>query len=158
MKWTRAVVAEGEWVKRTNAVQFTDGLIPLTLLDPIQNTVVQSIELQRRRCGTGWPPPNTHYLWIRHTFFPIVPLKNKGRHGQGSKKWVSWVSGITEHPISHGNFSLEITYKMSKKRCFWQYKFLSQNKRTVTEKNIFVTEKKCMSQKKVFATETCLCH
>ena len=31
---------------------------------PIQNTVVQSIKLQGRRCGTGWPPPNMHYLWI----------------------------------------------------------------------------------------------
>ena len=43
--------------------------------------------------------------------------------GQGSTKWVSWVSKITEDPISYGNFSLEITYKMSKKGVFDRINF-----------------------------------
>ena len=34
---------------------------------------------------------------------------------QVSTKWLSRLSAITETPISHGNFSLEIKYKISKK-------------------------------------------
>ena len=30
------------------------------------------------------------------------------------KKWLSWLSGIMESPISHGNFFLEIMYKIPK--------------------------------------------
>ena len=32
--------------------------------------------------------------------------------GQGSTKWFSWLSEITETPISHRNFFLEIRYKI----------------------------------------------
>ena len=43
---------------------------------------------------------------------------------QGSTKWSSWLSKITETPISHGNVFLEIRYKMRQKRYFWQNKLL----------------------------------
>ena len=33
---------------------------------------------------------------------------------QGSTKWLSWLSKITENPISHGNFSMKITDKILK--------------------------------------------
>ena len=65
-----------------------------------------------------------------------VGLKRR-RKSNGSKKWVSWVSKITETPISNGNFSLEITYKLSKKGYFLQKIFWSQKQTTETEKVFF---------------------
>ena len=77
---------------------------------------------------------------------------------EGSTEWVYWISKITEDPISHGNFSLEITYKMSKKGVFDQanfchrIKYLSQ-KIFVTEKT-YVTDKKFISQKQASVTKS----
>ena len=39
---------------------------------------------------------------------------------------INWFSQLTENHISHGNFSLEIMYKVPKTGYFWQNKFLSQ--------------------------------
>ena len=81
---------------------------------------------------------------------------------QGSTKWVSWVSEITETPISHGNFSLEITYKMPKKRAFLTEHGLVTETRYCNKKNFFasekisVTEKKFMSQKQVYVRQKIL--
>ena len=45
-----------------------------------------------------------------------VPLHcGGGGYMQGFTKWLYRLSEITETPISHGNFSLEITYKIPQK-------------------------------------------
>ena len=52
----------------------------IPLAGPIQNTIVQFIELQGWRCGTGIHSTNIHYLWIR--IFgggqPVPPLLPEG--------------------------------------------------------------------------------
>ena len=47
---------------------------------------------------------------------------------QVSTKWLSRLSAITETPISHGNFSLEIKYKISKKGTIDRTSFCHRNK------------------------------
>ena len=49
-------------------------------------------------------------------------------------KWLSRLSEIPETPISHGNFSLEITYKIPPKGYFLQNKFLFKKQVIVTQK------------------------
>ena len=56
-----------------------------------------------------------------------------------SVTWVSWLSKITENFIFHGNFSLEITYKVPKRGYFWQNKILSQ-KQIILLQKLSVTE------------------
>ena len=69
---------------------------------------------------------------------------------QGSANWLSWLSEITENPISHGNFSLEIMYKIPKTGYFQHKKFLSQKQVNVTKK-LSVTETNFLNRNK-------LCH
>ena len=52
---------------------------------------------------------------------------------QGSTKWLSWLSEITEILISHKHFSLEITYNIPKIGYFEQYKFMSQKQVNETQ-------------------------
>ena len=72
-----------------------------------------------------------------------------------SVTWVSWLSKITENYIFHGNFSVEITYKVPKRGYFWQNKILSQKQIIVSQK-LSVTEarflcrNKFISQKQVY--------
>ena len=67
---------------------------------------------------------------------------------QGSTK-VSRVSKITETPIFHGNFSLEIMYKCPKKGFFYRTSFGHRSKLLYQKKNFFVTEMNlCNRQKK----------
>ena len=73
----------------------------------------------------------------------------------GLHKVVILLSEITETPISHGIFSLEITYKITKTGYFGHKKFLSQKpvyvtkKLSLTETN-FLYRQKFMSQKQIF--------
>ena len=71
--------------------------------------------------GFRTPPP---LLFSQKSEIGLIP---------GLHKVVILLSEITETPISHGNFSLEITYEMPKNGYFWQNKFLSQKQVTVTE-------------------------
>ena len=72
-----------------------------------------------------------------------------------SVTWVSWLSKITENFIFHGNFSVEIPYKVPKRGYFWQNKILSQKQIIVSQK-LSVTEarflcrNKFISQKQVY--------
>ena len=75
---------------------------------------------------------------------------------QGSTNRLSWLSAITETPISQGNFSLEFTFKIPKKGYFWQNKNLSQKQVTVTEK-LSMTETNICHRKKVYLTEIIFC-
>ena len=72
--------------------------------------------------------------------------------GQGSTKWVSGVSEITEASISHGNPSLEITYKMPKKWYFEQNKVWSQKQYTVTEKLFLCDRNKLHRRRRKYVT------
>ena len=61
--------------------------------------------------GTAFVPKLIKFV-INMTIFVIESS------AQGSTKWLSRLSKITETPISHGNFSLEIMYKMPQKGYF----------------------------------------
>ena len=52
-----------------------------------------------------------------NTFLKIVWNTGGGKH-QGSTKLLYMFSEITETPISHGNFSLKIMYKIQRKGIF----------------------------------------
>ena len=72
-----------------------------------------------------------------------------------SVTWVSWLSKITENYIFHGNFSVEITYKVAQKRLFLTEQDF------VTETNYCITKTVCdrskvSLQKQVYFTETSL--
>ena len=85
-------------------------------------------------------------------------MQERVAQSQGSTHWLSWLSEITETPISHEDFSQEITYKMPKKRDFWQNMFQSQKHFNVKEivlwqKQNYVKENKFMSQKHVLSAK-----
>ena len=68
-----------------------------------------------------------------------------GGCSQGSTKWLSQLSGITDTPVSQGNFSLEYTHGKPKKMDFWHKQFS-------------VRDNKFLSQKQVSVTESGFCH
>ena len=88
----------------------------------------------------------------------IMKLSSYGRGGGlGFIKWLSWLFFIIENTISQWNFSLDITLKKLQKPYFWQNKFLSQKKVSVTEKLFCYTYIFLLQKKRVYVTKTIFC-
>ena len=66
---------------------------------------------------------------------PVNIYCEQALQGQGSTQWLSWLYKIMEAPISHGNFSLKIMYKMPKKVSVTETRYCNRKKKKSCDRN-----------------------